>query len=146
MIFPPIPPRLLFAGGALVVLLAGGWWYGHVRYSAGRADVQALWDADKAVVTTALLDAAPPADAKVEAEGREAQARAEADGYPADGFTVCLVAEGTADVDRALGDLEALGATICDWYTSADGYTYIECDGSLAVSLAALNRGYTLRS
>jgi hypothetical protein len=63
MIFPPIPPRLLFAGGALVVLLAGGWWYGHVRYSAGRADVQALWDADKAVVTTALLDAASRADA-----------------------------------------------------------------------------------
>ena len=76
----------------------------------------------------------------------DAQARAVAGQYPADGFTVCLVAEGTADVDRALGDLESLGATICDWYTSADGYTYIECDGSLAVSLAAINRGYVLRS
>jgi len=73
MIFPPIPPRLLFAGGALVVLLAGGWWYGHVRYSAGRADVQALWDADKAVVTTALDELQAKLDAA--AAGRDDLAR-----------------------------------------------------------------------
>ena len=62
MIFPTIPPRLLLAGGALVVLLASGWWYGHVRYSAGEAAVQALWDADKVVAAKAVLDAASRAD------------------------------------------------------------------------------------
>lgn len=62
MIFPVVPPRLLLAGGALVVLLAGVGWYGHVRYNAGQADVQARWDADKAVATKALLDAASRAD------------------------------------------------------------------------------------
>lgn len=44
--FPAVPSRLLLAGGALVVLLAGVGWYGHVRYNAGQADVQARWDAD----------------------------------------------------------------------------------------------------
>jgi hypothetical protein len=38
---------------AIVVIIIGaiclGWWYhGHVRYESGRADVQALWDVDKA--------------------------------------------------------------------------------------------------
>lgn len=69
MIFPAISPalasmspRFLLAGGALAVLLASGWWYGHVRYNAGQADVQALWDADKAAATQALLAAARRAD------------------------------------------------------------------------------------
>lgn len=62
MNFPAVPPRLMLAGGALAVLLASGWWYGHVRYNAGQADVQARWDADKAVATQALLAAASRAD------------------------------------------------------------------------------------
>lgn len=60
--FPAVPSRLLLAGGALAVLLAGGIWYGHSRYNAGQADVQALWDADKAAATQALLAAASRAD------------------------------------------------------------------------------------
>lgn len=66
MNFPAVPPRLLLAGGVLAVLLAvllaGGLLYGHSRYNAGQADVQALWDADKAVATQALLAAASRAD------------------------------------------------------------------------------------
>ncbi len=62
MIFPAVPPRLMLAGGALAVLLAGGLLYGHSRYNAGQADVQALWDADKAVATQDLLAAASRAD------------------------------------------------------------------------------------
>ena len=62
MIFPAVPPRLLLAGGALAVLLAGGLLYGHSRYNAGQADVQALWDADRAMATQALLAAASRAE------------------------------------------------------------------------------------
>lgn len=62
MNFPAVPPRLLLAGGVLAVLLAGGLLYGHSRYNAGQADVQALWDADKAAATQALLAAASRAD------------------------------------------------------------------------------------
>lgn len=40
---------------AIIGLLAAGWWYGHMRYNAGEADVQAKWD--KAVEKQRQADA-----------------------------------------------------------------------------------------
>lgn len=37
-----VPPAVWIAAA----LVAGGWWYGHTRYEAGQADVQAKWDSD----------------------------------------------------------------------------------------------------
>lgn len=44
MFLKNIPPWIWLC----VVILVGGWYYGHTRYDAGQADVQAHWDASVA--------------------------------------------------------------------------------------------------
>ena len=57
----------------IVVSLAVIGWFSHVRYEAGEAHVQGLWDEDKAAAAKALADATARAEATAEADRQHAQ-------------------------------------------------------------------------
>lgn len=71
MIFPPLsalPWRLIGAGAAVVAVLGGAWHYGHTRYEAGEAAVQARWDAERLIAAEAFAKQSAAVAATVEAD------------------------------------------------------------------------------
>lgn len=47
-ILAPFLPRIGIGALVLAVLVGGGWFYGHTRFNAGEAKVQAKWDRENA--------------------------------------------------------------------------------------------------
>lgn len=63
-----LPWRLIGAGAAVVAVLSGAWHYGHTRYEAGEAAVQARWDAERLIAAEAFAKQAAAVAATVEAD------------------------------------------------------------------------------
>jgi hypothetical protein len=116
-----LPARLLLAGAAVGLVLAWGQWRHHTGRTAGRAEVQARWDADKLVRSTKALETIK--------EYRNEEARRQSE-------TAEAVAQARRRADLAQRDADAARAAAVGLHNAATAFA-AACDRPAADTAAA---------